>query len=88
MSPDTQALISATVPTLAVIIGILVNDRGLSDLRSFFDNRFDDVNRRFDAVDRRFDGVNRRFDELRDYIRVTYERHDANCCREVGYSKV
>lgn len=67
MTPDTQALISATLPTLAVLIGILVNNSRLSDLRSFTDKRFDDVNRRFD--------------EMRDYIRVTSERHDANLRR-------
>ncbi len=67
MTPDTQAMISATLPTLAVLIGILVNNSRLSDLRSFTDKRFDDVNRRFD--------------EMRDYIRVTSERHDANLRR-------
>ncbi len=67
MTPDTQALISATLPTSAVLIGILVNNSRLSDLRSFTDKRFDDVNRRFD--------------EMRDYIRVTSERHDANLRR-------
>ncbi|MDQ6700960.1 MAG: hypothetical protein M3Z36_12340 [Acidobacteriota bacterium] len=67
MTPDTQALISATLPTLAVLIGILVNNSRLSDLRSLTDKRFDDVNRRFDDV--------------RDYIRVTSERHDANLRR-------
>ncbi len=67
MTPDTQAMISATLPTLAVLIGILVNNSRLSDLRS-------EMNRRFDDVDRRFD-------EMRDYIRVTSERHDANLRR-------
>ena len=67
MTPDMQAVISATLPTLAVLIGILVNNSRLSDLRSFNDKRFDDVNRRFD--------------EMREYIRVTSERHDANLRR-------
>lgn len=31
------------IPTLAVLIGILVNNSRLSDLRSHFDNRFDDL---------------------------------------------
>ena len=74
MTPDTQAMISATLPTLAVLIGILVNNSRLSDLRSFTDKWFDDVNRRFDDIDRRFG-------EMRDYIRVTSERHDANLRR-------
>ena len=74
MTPDTQAMISATLPTLAVLIGILVNNSRLSDLRS----PLGDLRT---SNDRRFDDVNRRFDEMRDYIRVTSERHDANLRR-------
>ena len=74
MTPDTQAMISATLPTLAVLIGIPVNNSRLSDLRS----PLGDLRT---SNDRRFDDVNRRFDEMRDYIRVTSERHDANLRR-------
>ena len=67
MTPDTQAVISATLPTLAVLIGILVNNSRLSDLRS----SLNDLRSSND----------KRFDDVRDYIRVTSERHDANLRR-------
>ncbi len=113
MTPDTQSMISVAPPTIAVLVGILVNNSRLSDFRlsndrrfddfnkrfDDVDKRFDDVNRRFDDVDKRFDDVNRRFDdvyrrfdgvdgrvdemrsEMRDLIRLTSERHDANLRR-------
>lgn len=67
----------AAVPTmLTVLVGILINNARLSDLRdnmnsqfSYVDRRFDAVDQRFDVVDRRFDGVDRRFDEARDLWR-------------------
>ena len=55
---DTQILTIAlaSVPTvLAVLMGILINNARLSDLRSHLDARFEDVDRRFNNVDRRFD---------------------------------
>ena len=53
----------ASVPTtLAVLVGILINNSRLSDvngrlgdLRAYIERRFNDINRRFDDVDRRFD---------------------------------
>jgi|HubBroStandDraft_4_1064222.scaffolds.fasta_scaffold2495507_1 hypothetical protein len=46
MADLTQAILTATIPTLAVLIGILVNNSRLSDLRSDMNHRFDDVNHR------------------------------------------
>lgn len=48
MADATQALLAATIPTLAVLIGILVNNSRLSDLRSDMNRRFDDVNHRIE----------------------------------------
>jgi hypothetical protein len=46
----------AAVPTmLAVLVGILINNSRLTDLRGHMDSRFTDVDGRFDGVDRRFD---------------------------------
>jgi hypothetical protein len=64
---DTQILTMAlaSVPTvLAVLVGILINNSRLSDLRAHIDSRFGDVGRRFEDVDRRFEDVNRRFDDV------------------------
>ena len=48
MADATQAILTASIPTLAVLIGILVSNSRLSDLRSDMNRRFDDVNRRLE----------------------------------------
>jgi hypothetical protein len=61
---DLQAVMSISIPTFAVLVGILINNSRLSDLRSYMGARFEEVNRRFDDVDRRFDDVDRRFESM------------------------
>ena len=77
MITDAQILtivLAAVPPTLAVMIGILMNNARLSDLRQDLTGRFDevnrkfhlmgeDINRRFNDVDRRFNDVDRRLDD-------------------------
>jgi hypothetical protein len=74
MADATQAALTVGLPTLAVLIGILVNNSRLSDLRGYMDSRlgamdrhmdarFNAVDARFNAVDARFDAVDRRIDE-------------------------
>ena len=43
-----QIALSVGVPTVAVLVGILINNSRLTDLRSHMDSRFDAVNKRFD----------------------------------------
>jgi hypothetical protein len=43
MTPETQTALTVGVPTLAVLIGILVNNSCLTDLRLHFDHRIDDL---------------------------------------------
>lgn len=62
-----QLALSVGVPTLAVLVGILINNSGLSDLRSHMDSQFA-------AVDRRFDAVNQRFDDVKDTWRAELHR--------------
>jgi hypothetical protein len=74
---DTQILTIAlaSVPTvLAVLMGILINNSRLSDLRVHMDARFSDADRRFMEIDRRFDNVDRRFDELKEMWRTELRR--------------
>ena len=40
---------------LAVLVGILINNSRLSDLRSYMDARFNGVDARFTSVDQRLD---------------------------------
>lgn len=78
MADATQVLLTATIPTLAVLIGILVNNSRLSDLRSDMDRRFDDTNRRLEDTNRRFedrfDGMSRRLEDTRDLLRAEFLR--------------
>lgn len=48
MDQTIQLALSISVPTMAVLVGILINNSRLSDLRA-------DMNTRFDHVDQRFD---------------------------------
>ena len=67
---DTQILTIAlaSLPTmLAVLLGILVNNSRLTDLRAHMDARFQ-------SVDSRFDSIDRRFDEMRDMWRSELQR--------------
>jgi hypothetical protein len=74
---DTQILTIAlaSLPTmLAVLLGILVNNSRLTDLRAYMDARFNDVSARFNAVEGRFNAVDRRFDEMKDIWRSELHR--------------
>jgi hypothetical protein len=63
---------------VTVIVGVLINNSRLSDLRANMDQRFNGVDQRFNAVDRRFDlmhaEMNRRFDDSRDMWRSELHR--------------
>jgi len=49
-------LVAASVPTMiTVLIGILINNARLGDLRHYMDARFNEIDRRFDRVDSRFE---------------------------------
>jgi hypothetical protein len=64
---DTQILtiVLASVPTmLAVLLGILVNNSRLSDLRAYMDGRFNDVGTRFDDIGTRFNDIGTRFGDV------------------------
>lgn len=68
---DTQILtiVLASAPTmLAVLLGILVNNSRLSDLRAYMDGRFNDVGSRFNGVDTRFNSVEARFTSLEERL--------------------
>jgi hypothetical protein len=50
MDASLQLAISIGVPTLAVLVGILINNSRLSDLRSHMDTCFANVDKRFDDM--------------------------------------
>lgn len=49
------SLAAAAFPTIAVLLGILINNQRLSDLARNLDIRFAETNRRIDGVDRRIE---------------------------------
>ena len=61
MDNSIQLALFISVPTLAVLVGILINNSRLGDLRADMNGRFSelraDINKRFDHVDRRFDDM-------------------------------
>ena len=81
---DSQllAIALASAPTLiTVLIGILINNARLGDIRHYMDARFNEVNshfndvdRRFNEIDGRFDRVDGRFEELKELWRSELHR--------------
>lgn len=78
---DTQILTIAlaSVPSvIAVLVGILINNSRLTDLRSYMDSRFNTIDRhmdsRFNEMDHRFNAVDRRFDDIKDTWRAELHR--------------
>jgi hypothetical protein len=71
MDPELKqwliALIPALVPTFAVLLAMLQNNRSIDSLRRGMESRFG-------SVDRRFDSVNQRFDDMRDLWRAELHR--------------
>jgi hypothetical protein len=51
----TQAILTVGMPTLAVLVGILVNNSRLSDLRAYMDLRFAAIDVRFSAMEKIID---------------------------------
>ncbi|MGA2739635.1 MAG: hypothetical protein ABSG65_19625 [Bryobacteraceae bacterium] len=49
MADTTQTVLTVGMPTLAVLVGILVNNARLSDLRGYIDNRFNALQQILDA---------------------------------------
>ena len=51
MADTTQSVLTVGMPTLAVLVGILVNNSRLSDLKSYIEGRFAALER---VIDSRF----------------------------------
>lgn len=61
-----QVALAMGVPTLAVLVGILINNNRLSDLRMHMDARFQAVDQRFEAIEKVFTERLRRVEEVLD----------------------
>ena len=66
MGIESQVLLSVALPTIAVLVGMLINNRQLEALRSEMNARFEEMNARFEAMNARLDAfidtMNARFD--------------------------
>ena len=74
MTPEIQTLLTVSVPTIAVLIGILVNNSRLGDVNSRLgdmNSRFEDLNRRMTEMRTHFDG---RIDEIKETWRSELRR--------------
>jgi hypothetical protein len=76
MMDNVQAILTVGVPTLAVLVGILVNGSRLSDLRSYMGWRFESMNKRLDDTERqsvqRFESMERRSDQRFEDLKETW----------------
>ncbi|MGA2741147.1 MAG: hypothetical protein ABSG65_27375 [Bryobacteraceae bacterium] len=63
MEAGLQVALSVSVPTLAVLIGILVNNSRLNDLRAQMTDLRVHMDQRFTAVDQRIGDLKELFDE-------------------------
>ena len=52
MADATQTVLTVSIPTLAVLIGILVNNARLSDLNNRISELRADIDRRFDGMEK------------------------------------
>jgi predicted nuclease with TOPRIM domain len=76
---DSQllAIALASVPTMiTVLIGILINNARLGDLRHYMEARFNQVDQRFAQVDQRFAQVDQRFDQVEQRFKHVDRRFD------------
>lgn len=76
MADATQTVLTVGLPTLAVLVGILVNNSRLSDLKSYIDMRFVGVDQRFESIEHRFDALDRRIDDLKETLSADLMRFE------------
>ena len=74
MTPESQVLLSVGIPTIAVLVGILLNNRQIESLRAEMIARFQSVDVRFQAMDAKFDA---RFQALEERINSLNETMNA-----------
>ena len=78
---DSQlvALALASAPTMiTVLIGILINNARLGDMRHYMEARFGEIDHRFGGIEHRFDdldrNMDRRFEDAKDIWRSELHR--------------
>jgi len=67
MADATQTVLTVEIPTLAVLIGVVVNNSRLDDVNGRLSDLRQDMNRRFDEMERRIS-------DTRDLLRAEFLR--------------
>ena len=68
-------MLAISVPSLVAMIGILINNNRISDLRAHMDSQFTGVDRRFNTTDALFAERLRRVEEIMDARLTRIEEH-------------
>jgi len=66
MEASIQLALSISVPTLAVLVGVLVNNSRFTDLRAHMDARFGSMDKRIDDLKETLRAELRRVEEVLD----------------------
>lgn len=69
MNPDVQTALTITLPTIAVLMGILQNNRSLDSFRREMDAKFEGIGYRFDALVTRIDALTERVGKVEDRVK-------------------
>ena len=88
MTDSLQVTLTVALPALTVLVGIMVNNSRLTDLKDSIDRRFGAmdakmdarfaaIDTRFSAIDERFVHMDRRLDDIRDMLRSEIRRVEA-----------
>ena len=72
MTPELQTLLTVGVPTIAVLIGILVNNSRLGDMDRHMNGRLGDMNSRIDDINARMSEMRSHFDGRIDELKETW----------------
>jgi hypothetical protein len=72
MTPEIQVLLTVSVPTLAVLIGILINNSRINDVNLHMSTMQIHFDKRLDGIDKRMDGFDKRIDELKQDLKDTW----------------
>ena len=82
---ETQFYISVAVgpavTMIVVLIGVLINNNRIGDLRMDMNARLIEMNNRFNDINNRFNDINTRFSDIREIYRQQGEVQEANLRR-------
>ena len=73
MPPESQVLLSIGIPTIAVLVAMLVNNRQLESLRSEMNARFEALDSKFQSIESRFEAVDAKLNSLAQVMNARFD---------------